>query len=114
MAKKELRKQNEKELEEFLDVEKERLQTEAENWRKTAQDLDLDLKSAQKSNEKIVKEQLNFQEDYQKVTKVAVEPQNQVHNLEEEVKEMKVKMDLDIKAKDKAEIELETLKADSS
>ena len=48
MAKKEARRQNEEELEEFLDVEKERLQTEAENWRKTAQDLDLDLKSAQK------------------------------------------------------------------
>ena len=61
---------------------------------------------------KIVKEQLTFQEDYKKVTKVAGVLQNQVHNLKEEVKEMKIKMDLDIKAKDKAEFELETLKAD--
>ena len=64
MAKKEVRRQNEREVEEFLDIEKERLQTEAENWRKTAQDLDLDLKSAQKSNEKIVKLSRRLPESY--------------------------------------------------
>ena len=112
MAKEEVRRKNEKEVEEFLDIEKDRLHTEAENWRKTAQDLDLDLKSALKSNEKLVKDQLGVKEDYQKVTHVAGELQNRVHNLEEEIKEMKVKMELDIQAKDKAEIELETLKAD--
>ena len=51
MVKEEARLKDQNEIEEFLDVEKERLHTEAENWRKTAQDLDLDLKSAQKSNE---------------------------------------------------------------
>ena len=55
MAKEEARLKDQPEREEFLDIEKERLHMEAENWRKTAQDLDLDLKSAQKSNEKLVK-----------------------------------------------------------
>ena len=112
MAKEEVRRKNEKEVEEFLDIEKDRVHTKAENWRKLAQDLDLDLKSALKANEKLVKDQLGVKEDYQKVTLVAGELQNRVHNLEEEIKEMKVKMELDIQAKDKAEIELETLKSD--
>ena len=112
IAKEESRKNIHEEIKEFLDIEKERLQMEAENWRKTAQDLDLDLKSAQKSNEKLIKDQLVIKEDYEKVAQVAGALQNKVHNLEEEVKEMKVKLDLDIKAKDKAEIELETLKSD--
>ena len=68
MAKEEVRRKNEKEVEEFLDIEKDRLHTEAENWRKLAQDLDLDLKSTLKSNEKLVKDQLGVKEDYQKVT----------------------------------------------
>ena len=46
------------------------------------------------------------------MTTVAGELQNRVHNLEEEIQEMKTKMDLDIQAKDRAEIELETLKSD--
>ena len=92
------------EVEEFLDREKERLYTEAENWRKTAQDLDMDLKSALKSNEKFIKENLGVKEDYQKVSEVAGELQGKVHNLQEEVKEIKLKIELDIKAKDKAEI----------
>ena len=103
-------KTNEKE--EFLDREKEKLYEEAENWRKTAQDLDMDLKSALKANEKLIKEQLGVKEDYEKVAKVAGELQAKVHTLEEEVKEMKIKTELDIKAKDVAEIKLEELKAD--
>ena len=95
IAKEEARRKKHKEIEEFLDVEKEKLHTEAENWRKTAQDLDLDLKSALKSNEKLVKDQLGVQEDYQKVTQVAGELQSTVHNFEEEITEMKVKMNLD-------------------
>lgn len=109
MAKEEARQKDQHEIEEFLDLEKERLHTEAENWRKTAQDLDLDLKSAQKSNEKLVKDQLIMKEDYEKVAQAAGALQGRVHNLEEEVKEMMLKMELDIKAKDKAEIALEVL-----
>ena len=74
--KEEARTKNHKEVEEFLDPEKERLYTQAENWRKTAQDLDLDLKSAQKSNEKLIKEQIGIKEDYEKVAKVAGALQN--------------------------------------
>ena len=112
MDKEEARIKDQIEIEEFLDIEKERLNTEANNWRRTAQDLDLDLKSAQRSNEKLIKDQISMQEDYHKVSKAAGALQSRVHILEEEVSEMKLKMELDIKAKDKAEIALEVLKAE--
>ena len=66
LAKKELREKNKKEIEEFLDQEKEKLYIEAENWRKTAQDLDLDLQQSQKCNEKIIKDKLGLAEDFKK------------------------------------------------
>ena len=74
--------------------------------------MDLDLKSALKSDEKLIKDQLGVKEDYQKVSQVAGELQGKVHNLQEEVKEMKLKIELAVKAKDQAEIELEQLKSD--
>ena len=109
MAKKELHDKDQTELEEFLDVEKERLHVEAENWRKTAQDLDLDLKQALKSNEKFIKENQGIKEDYTKVTKVAGQLQQRVYTLEEEVKEMKLKVELDHNEKEKALIDFEEL-----
>ena len=78
--------------------------------RKTVQDLDLYPKSALKSNEKLIKDQLGIKLDYQKVAKVAGELQGNVHNLQEEVKEMKLKIDLDVKSKVKAEVEKEKWK----
>ena len=92
----------EQQKEEFLDREKERLYIEAENWRKTAQYLDLDLKQALKSNEKLVKDKLGMEEDYKKVTSTAGHLQEKVYALEEEVKEMKLKVELDNEEKEKA------------
>ena len=109
MEKEEASKRDNREKEEFLDKEKEKLYIEAENWRKTAQDLDIDLKSALKSNEKLLKDRLNVEEDYKKVTAAAGHLQQKVHTLEEEVKEMKLKSDLDSKEKEKAQIALEEL-----
>ena len=99
------------EKEEFLDKEKEKLYTEAVNWRKTAQDIDLDLKQALKSNEKHVKDRLGMEEDYQKVPSAAGGLQQKVHVLEEELKEMKVKVKLDNDEKEKALIAYEELQS---
>ena len=98
------------EIEEFLDREKEKLYTEAENWRKTSQDLDMDLKSALKANEKIIKEQLGIKEDYEKVTKVAGALQARVHTLEEEMTEMKINQTWTLERKMRLRSSLRNLK----
>ena len=85
---------------------------EAENWRKTAQDLDIDLKQVHKANEKLLKEKLITEEDYQKVATAAGELQTRVHNLEEEIKEIKLKADLDNEEKEKVKFTLEKLQAE--
>ena len=112
----EVKKTEQNVIEDVIDVEKEqllitrwKLLTEATNWRKTAQDLDLDLKSAQKSNERLVKEKLGVQEDYTKVAAAAGHLQQRVHTLEEEIKELKIKADLDKDEKERAEIKAEKL-----
>ena len=112
----EAKKTERNKTEDVIDVEKEtllvnqvKLLAEATNWRKTAQDLDLDLKSAQKSNERLVKEKFGVQEDYVKVAAAASQLQLRVHTLEEENKELKIKADLDNDEKEKLEIAAEKL-----
>ena len=113
ISKIEERKNDEKkENEEFVDTEKDNLYIEAENWRKTARDLNLDLLQAQTRNEKLVKEKLGIQEDYASVAKAAGHLQQKVHTLEEELKELKLKSDLDMEEKDKSDIALENLQRD--
>ena len=64
----------------------------------------MDLKQALKSNEKLFKDKLGMEEDYKKVSTAAGQLQQEVHVLEEEVKEMKVKVELDNDEKEKAQI----------
>ena len=103
ISKKEAEKNDSKEKEEFIDEEKEKLSIEAENWRKTARDIDLDLKSALKANEKLIKEKLNIQEDYGKCTVAAGHLQDRVHTLEEEIKEVKLTSELDKREKEQSD-----------
>ena len=50
-----------------------------------------------------------MEEDYQRVTAAAGHLQQKVHNLEEEIREMKLKADIDNTEKEKAEIKYEEL-----
>ena len=110
------RKREQNEIEDNIDVEKEnwlitqwKLLTEVANWKKTAKDLDLDLKLAQKSNESLLKEMLGLQEDYKKVSSAAGHLQQKVHTQEEEIKELKIKIDLDVDEKEEAKIKIEKM-----
>ena len=69
----------------------------------------MDLKQALKSNEKLFKDKLGMEEDYKKVSTAAGQLQQEVHVLEEEVKDMKVKVELDNDEKEKAQIAHEEL-----
>ena len=86
MAKDELRTKDIEDKEEFLDKEKERLLEDADNWRKTAQDLDIDLKQALKTNEKILKEKLGREGNYSCRNSAKSSPQLRGRNKRNEAK----------------------------
>ena len=102
MAKKEAEKNDSREVEEFLDEEKEKFKAEVENLKKVVIEIDLDLKSALKANEKLIKEKLFVQEDYDKCARAAGHLQERVHTLGEEVKEVNQRSELDKKEKEQA------------
>ena len=68
---------NEKELleeeeeEEFLDIEKERLQKSVMEWKNKAKDLEMGVVVERKIHEDAIKEKLRVEEDYQECAKVA-------------------------------------------